>query len=103
MQELHLDIVTSARISHTEYNQTTKLWTVAYSTPSGERIATAKHLVLAAGIGSQKPYMPTIADQQVYKGQSFHAYGFRNGDELKKQGVKVHSHSSRYCLDISPN
>ncbi|KAH7026715.1 uncharacterized protein B0I36DRAFT_424358 [Microdochium trichocladiopsis] len=89
VEDLNLDVITSARVSHTEYNQVTKEWTVAFSTPGREKKATAKHLVLATGVGSQVPYMPVIADRELYKGQSLHANEFRNGDKLKEQGVKT--------------
>ncbi|KXJ91814.1 monooxygenase [Microdochium bolleyi] len=88
IEELQLDIMTSAKITKTVYNKTSKEWTVTFMTPGGEKQAVAKHLVLATGVGSQKPYMPVIADRDLYKGLSFHASEFRNGEQLKEQGVK---------------
>ncbi|KAJ1334071.1 hypothetical protein MN608_04074 [Microdochium nivale] len=88
IEELQLDIVTSARITDTRYDAKRKEWTVVFTTPHGQRQAVAKHLVMATGVGSQKPRLPTIADREVYKGLSIHASEFRNGQQLRDQGIK---------------
>ncbi|KAJ4312693.1 hypothetical protein N0V84_009799 [Fusarium piperis] len=84
----HLNYITSAKIESTVYNQSTERWIIKFRTPNGRRVAVSKHLVQATGIRSQIPHLPSIADDGMYEGISVHSVGFRNGDELKKQGVK---------------
>ncbi|KAL4956762.1 hypothetical protein BDW69DRAFT_70873 [Aspergillus filifer] len=43
---------------------------------------------MATGIGSQKPYIPQIAEPRLYKGISLHSTGYKNATLLKEQGVK---------------
>ncbi|KAK3897970.1 hypothetical protein C8A05DRAFT_38453 [Staphylotrichum tortipilum] len=85
---LNLNIQTSARILSTAYNQSTKRWTVRFSTPAGQRAAVAKHLVQATGFCSQKPNMPPMADEGVYKGVSVHSASFKHAATLEEAGVK---------------
>lgn len=89
MEALNLNIITSAKIKATSYDQSTKLWTVKFQTPEGERTAISKHLVQATGVSSQKPYTPEIADEHLYKGVSLHSADFKNAILLKEKGVKV--------------
>ncbi|RSL82867.1 hypothetical protein CEP51_004883 [Fusarium floridanum] len=84
----HLSFIASAKIQSTVYNQSTRRWTIKFQTPSGQRVAVSKHLVQATGVRSQKPYLPLVPDECLYKGINIHSVDFRNGDELKKQGVK---------------
>ncbi|KAK1750497.1 putative indole-3-pyruvate monooxygenase YUCCA4 [Echria macrotheca] len=74
----HLNIINSAKITSTVYDPAVKLWTVKFTTPSGSRTATAKHLVQATGIASQKPYLPDIPNRQAYKGLSMHSAEYKN-------------------------
>lgn len=85
----HLNMVNSAKIVSTKYEQSTQQWTVKFETPAGLRTAVSKHLVQATGIGSQKPYMPPMADQDKYKGISIHSSQFKNGKELADKGAKA--------------
>ncbi|KAM0429243.1 hypothetical protein ACHAPT_006457 [Fusarium lateritium] len=84
----HLNFITSANVQSTVYDQSTKRWTIKFQTPSGQHTAVCKHLVQATGIGSQKPNLPSIADQHLYEGISIHSQSYKNGNELKKKGVK---------------
>ncbi|RSL74463.1 hypothetical protein CEP53_000278 [Fusarium sp. AF-6] len=85
----HLNFITSAKIQSSVYNQSTRRWTIKFQTPSGQRVAVSKHLVQATGVRSQKSYWPLVPDECLYKGINLHSVEFKNGDELKKQGVKV--------------
>ncbi|KAF9641523.1 putative flavin-containing monooxygenase protein [Lasiodiplodia theobromae] len=84
----HLNIINSAKIVSAKYDQSTQQWTVKFETPAGLRTAVSKHLVQATGIGSQKPYVPPMADQDKYKGISIHSAQFKNGKELADKGAK---------------
>ncbi|KAF4955915.1 hypothetical protein FSARC_11730 [Fusarium sarcochroum] len=84
----NLNVITSAKIQSTVYDKSTGRWTIKFQTPNGLRTATAKQLVQATGIASQKPYVPTIADEQLYKGISIHSTTYKNGRQLADQGVK---------------
>ncbi|UPK90971.1 hypothetical protein LCI18_001906 [Fusarium solani-melongenae] len=83
-----LNFITSAKIQSTVYDQSAKRWTIKFLTPGGPQTAVSKHLVQATGVRSQKPYLPYIIDEGIYKGISMHSVAFRNGNELKNQGVK---------------
>lgn len=83
----NLNIITSAEIIETRRGPDHR-WHVRLQTPAGIRAAVAHHIVQATGIGSQKPYLPPMADQQLYKGISLHSAQYKNANELKNQGVK---------------
>ncbi|KAL3433677.1 hypothetical protein BDV09DRAFT_186420 [Aspergillus tetrazonus] len=75
VDSFNLNTLQSAEIQWTEYDELAKKWTIA-------------HLVLATGIGSQKPNMPYIAEPHIYKGISVHSAEYKNAKLLKEQGVK---------------
>ncbi|KAI8714868.1 hypothetical protein NCS52_01207700 [Fusarium sp. LHS14.1] len=84
----HLNVITSAQIKSTTYDQSTQRWTIKFETPAGLRTAVSKHLVQATGIASQKPYIPSVADQHLYKGINIHSTAYRSAKDLSEQGVK---------------
>ncbi|KAF7588254.1 hypothetical protein BBP40_005976 [Aspergillus hancockii] len=83
-----LNIITSAQIQSTQYDESAKRWTVKFHTPAGQSTATSKHVVLATGIGSQKPNIPSIADRHLYQGVSIHSAQYQNGKQLAEKGAK---------------
>lgn len=89
IEELQLDIVTLANITDTRYDTKRKEWTIVFTTPHGERRTVAKHLVMVTGVGSQKPRLPNIVDRKVYKRLLIHTSEFRNGRQLREQGIKI--------------
>lgn len=98
VNEFNLNIINSAKIINTEYNKTKEQWTVRFTTPQhGKRTAIAKHLVLATGVGSQKSNMPALPGRESYKGVVMHSNEFKNGQLLKKQGIKVSTSLLIYC------
>ncbi|KAL0766456.1 hypothetical protein CaCOL14_010901 [Colletotrichum acutatum] len=84
----NLSMLNSAKIISTTYNQAPKLYTVTFLSPTGRRVAVARHIVQATGIGSQKPHMPPMADANLYRGVSVHSTAYRNAKDLKMLGVK---------------
>ncbi|RMJ08466.1 hypothetical protein CDV36_011918 [Fusarium kuroshium] len=84
----NLNVITSAQIKSTIYNQATQRWTIKFQTPSGLHTAVSKHLVQATGIASQKPYIPSVADGHLYKGINIHSTAYRSAKDLRDQGVK---------------
>lgn len=84
-----LNMINSTRIQSTTYDQSAKRWTIEFQTPSGLRTAVSKHLVQATGFGSQKLYLPPMADEGLYKGISIHSAHYKNATELREKGVKV--------------
>ncbi|KAJ0422217.1 monooxygenase [Aspergillus carlsbadensis] len=89
VESFNLNVINSAQITWTEYDEMNKKWTITLQTPAGQRKATSKHLVLATGIGSQKPNMPQITDRHLYKGASIHSAEYRNAEALREKGVKT--------------
>jgi cation diffusion facilitator CzcD-associated flavoprotein CzcO len=85
----NLDMITSAKVLSTVYDQSAKRWVVKFQTPSGQRTAVAKHLVQATGIGSQKPYLPRMAEEGLYKSINIHSAEYNNPAKLKEKGVKA--------------
>lgn len=85
----NLNVITSAKIKATQYDDSVKRWTVKFETPSGEYTAVSKQLVQATGVGSQKPNLPSIADRHLYKGISLHSAQYKNAKELRERGAKV--------------
>lgn len=61
-------------------------WTINVDTPTGKHTIVAHHLVQATGIGSQKPYVPTVLDEG-YTGVNIHSSQYHNPAALKAQGV----------------
>ncbi|KKY36778.1 putative flavoprotein involved in k+ transport [Diaporthe ampelina] len=83
-----LNVINSAKILSTSFDAASKQWTVSLSTPAGEHTVVSKHLVQATGIGSQKPFVPAIADEGQFGGVSIHSTRYKNGKEMVAQGVK---------------
>ncbi|KAK1981195.1 hypothetical protein LZ30DRAFT_593199 [Colletotrichum cereale] len=100
VETFNLNIVNSAEIISTTYNQSTKLYTVTCLTPTGRRVATARHIVQATGIGSQKPRMPAMADTKLYKGVSIHSTAYRSAKDLKMLGSALVIGSANTAFDI---
>ncbi|KAM6512157.1 hypothetical protein FSOLCH5_009876 [Fusarium solani] len=84
----NLNVITSAQIKSTIYNQSTQRWTVKFQTRAGLRTAVSKHLVQATGIASQKPYIPSVADGHLYKGINIHSTAYRSAKDLSEKDVK---------------
>lgn len=55
-------------------------------TPAGHRTAVSRHLVLATGIGSQKPNRPQMKNAHLYNGITIHSADYKNAEQLKGQG-----------------
>ncbi|RAL16575.1 FAD/NAD(P)-binding domain-containing protein [Aspergillus homomorphus CBS 101889] len=83
-----LNIITSAQIHSTRYNQKIQQWQIRIQTPTGQRTAIAKHLVLATGIASQQPYVPSIPEKDSYQGINIHSAQYQNARELVDKGAK---------------
>ncbi|KAL4790051.1 monooxygenase [Aspergillus venezuelensis] len=88
VETFNLNVINSAQIQWTEYDEANKKWTITFQTPTGRCKAVSRHLVMATGIGSQKPYIPQIAEPHLYKGISLHSAGYNNATLLKKQGAQ---------------
>ncbi|EKJ72956.1 hypothetical protein FPSE_06852 [Fusarium pseudograminearum CS3096] len=88
VSRFNLNIITSAKIQSTTYNKPSKKWKINVETPTKIITVTAKHVVQATGIGSQKPHVPIIANAHDYKGIAIHSSDYRNGQLLANQGVK---------------
>ncbi|KAF5987671.1 K+ transport flavoprotein [Fusarium coicis] len=84
----NLNVITSATIKSTVYDTSSTKWTIELQTPAGVVTVTAKQLIQATGVSSQKPYVPNIANAEVYKGISIHSSDYKNGRALVEQGVK---------------
>ena len=89
VESFNLNMITSAQIQSTQYNPSTRRWMVKFRSPTGQHTAVSKHLVLATGIGSQKPNIPSIADSHLYQGLNVHSAQYQNARKLAGQGVKV--------------
>lgn len=88
MAAFDLNMVTSAKILSSFYDQSKSRWVVKFQTPDGQRTAVAKHLVQATGFGSQKPYLPPMENEDVYKGVSIHSCHYSSAASLKEKGAK---------------
>ncbi|KLO83292.1 putative flavoprotein involved in K+ transport [Fusarium fujikuroi] len=84
----NLNVITSTTIQSTVYDRSSEKWTIELQTPTGAITVTAKQLVQATGVSSQKPYVPTIASSEVYKGINIHSSDYKNARALFEQGVK---------------
>lgn len=94
-------MINSAKIQFTQYDEATKRWKIHFQSPLGQRTAVSKQLVLATGIGSQKPNLPKIADKEIYKGINIHSAGYKNATALKEQGAKVSNIQQNLLLDFN--
>ncbi|CAD0083690.1 unnamed protein product [Aureobasidium vineae] len=83
-----LDYIGSVKIIQTTLNKGGE-WHIKFQTPSGMSTATARHLVQATGIGSQKPYLPPMTNEHAYRGLSMHSSHYENAQKLKAQGIKT--------------
>jgi cation diffusion facilitator CzcD-associated flavoprotein CzcO len=89
IETFNLNIINSAKIQSTHYDPSTERWHIKFQTPAGQRSAVSKHLVLATGIGSQKPNIPDIADKDLYQGITIHSAQYQNAKVLAEKGAKV--------------
>lgn len=89
VKKFGLNMINSAKIQSATYDQSANRWAVNFETPAGQRTALCKHLVQATGIGSQKEYLPPVADSHLYKGINVHSARYKNAREFKDRGVKV--------------
>lgn len=88
-QTFHLDIISSAEIVQTTRGEDGQ-WHIKFRTGNQrEAMVTARHLVQATGIGSQKPYLPPMTERQTYNGTSLHSSEYKNAKQLKAQGIKT--------------
>ncbi|GKZ49685.1 hypothetical protein AbraIFM66951_002256 [Aspergillus brasiliensis] len=88
VETFNLNTIHSAKVQSTEYDEVAQRWHVTFQSPAGQRKVTAKQLVMATGIGSQKPNMPQIANPDIYKGISVHSTEYKNANLLREQGAK---------------
>ncbi|KAB8231633.1 uncharacterized protein BDW43DRAFT_320665 [Aspergillus alliaceus] len=88
VETFNLNVVSSAQIRSTRYNLSSKNWEVEFDTLTGQLTANSKHLVLATGIGSQKPYLPTMVDSHLYQGISIHSAQYQNANQLAEKGAQ---------------
>ncbi|KAL2813894.1 hypothetical protein BJX63DRAFT_421085 [Aspergillus granulosus] len=88
IQTLGLNYITSVLIDSTHYCPLTERWIIKFKTPAGKCTAIAKHLVLATGIGSQKPNVPRYADSHIFRGTNMHSVEYTNAQRLLEQGIK---------------
>lgn len=93
-------MVNSAKISSTRFDGASKRWTVKFSTPTGEHTVISKHLVQATGIGSQMPYIPAIANKEIFGGVNIHSSRHKNAKEMAQQGVKVSCYNPTTTLRV---
>ncbi|KAK5655582.1 hypothetical protein OQA88_5513 [Cercophora sp. LCS_1] len=78
----NLNFLPSVTITSTAFSPTTKTWTVHTTTPAGPRLITAKHLVQATGISSQKPHLPSLPNHAIYRGLSLHSTAYKSPASL---------------------
>ncbi|KAI1774513.1 hypothetical protein F4818DRAFT_418120 [Hypoxylon cercidicola] len=85
----HLNVILSTTIHSSSYNSSEGKWTIKLKTDGSQgKTIISKHFVQATGIGSQKPYLPSIEDEHLFKGLSLHSANYTNAQSLSKQGVK---------------
>ncbi|KAI0010778.1 hypothetical protein F4779DRAFT_576077 [Xylariaceae sp. FL0662B] len=86
----HLNVILSANIYSTIYNPSENKWIVKIKTADGGVTKTiiSKHFVQATGIGSQKPYLPPMEDEHLFKGLSVHSAHYQNARSLLEKGIK---------------
>jgi cation diffusion facilitator CzcD-associated flavoprotein CzcO len=91
--KFHLNVIPATVIHSSVFNTSEKKWTIKIRTMGGgeTRTVICKQFVQATGLGCGKPYLPTMKDEQVYKGVSVHSLQFQNAHVLAGQGVKVRS------------
>ncbi|KAI1503001.1 hypothetical protein F5X99DRAFT_426586 [Biscogniauxia marginata] len=86
----HLNFILSATIYSTIYNPSEKKWHVKLKTADGSTTKTiiSKHFVQATGIASQKPYLPPMEDEHLFKGLNLHSTRYQNARSLPEKGIK---------------
>ncbi|OKP13368.1 hypothetical protein PENSUB_970 [Penicillium subrubescens] len=72
----------------------TDVWEIKFQSPAGLHTAVSKQLVLATGIGSQKPNLPDIGYRNLYQGMSLHSAQYKNAQVLKEKGANLGEYSS---------
>ncbi|KAH9929373.1 FAD/NAD(P)-binding domain-containing protein [Fomitopsis serialis] len=86
---LELDVWTSSKVEHARWDESTKQWIVDIRRNGGTRAVQVKHLVFATGIGGGVPNMPTVPDQNVFKGEVLHSSHFHSVEDYPGKKVIV--------------
>lgn len=92
VETFNLNMINSAEVQSTQYDVLKQRWKVTFQTQTGMHTAVSKQLVLATGIGSQKPKIPNLGDSHLYQGISIHSTQYKNAQQLKESGAKVRCH-----------
>ncbi|KAI0849179.1 hypothetical protein F5Y00DRAFT_253101 [Daldinia vernicosa] len=87
---LGLNVILSTTIGSSSFDTSEKKWTVKLKTIDGKpgKTIISKHFVQATGIGSQKPNLPTLENENLFRGLNLHSVHFRNAQSLSEQGIK---------------
>lgn len=86
-EAFHLNILNSSVLEGSSFNRTRGMWTFKVRTPSGTKTVKSKHLVQCTGIGSSKPYVPSLPGE--YQGINIHSAEYKNAKKLIERGAKV--------------
>lgn len=96
-QTFDLNIIHETRVAATDFDLSRKTWTLQLASREVIKTIRCKHLALATGIGSWVPYVPEVANPNIYRGLVVHSHYYTRAKALAEQGIKVRS-SLSYCI-----
>lgn len=82
-EKMGLEIKLSTKVTKAEYDEKTRSYRVETQREGGEKhIFSAKHVVLATGVFSEEPIIPTIASPDVFKGLVYHSGQHKSASQV---------------------
>ena len=72
-QMMDLNVALNTTVTKTEFDESTRLYTVEMRNNEGTQTLTARHIVLATGIFNDKPKVPDYPGQESFEGKIYHS------------------------------
>lgn len=72
-QIMGLDVLTGAEVTGTQFDESLQVYRVHLKKGEWSKDITARHVVLATGVYSDEPVLPTFPGQDSFKGQTYHS------------------------------
>ncbi|KAK9780235.1 hypothetical protein SCAR479_02872 [Seiridium cardinale] len=81
-QLMELDIMLNSTVTKVEYDEQARKYYVQARTPSGLQMLTARHVVFAAGLFSDKGIIPNMPGRELFQGQLYHSKDHHSASQI---------------------
>ena len=99
---MDLNVQLNTEVTKIEYDESAKKYRVSGQGPGGPWSSSPRHLVLATGVFSEEPVIPSFPGQDSFQGQVYHSVQHRSASDTpdldKKRVVLIGSGTSAHDL-----